>query len=441
MNKTLKIITISLVVILIFGLIGFLFFYQNKAGDSGVDIIKNTLPFGGTPSESIEVTPVETAGDGDEAIGGWIGGISEPTLFQLHEEAIAGSYLFKKEIGSNKDTDKKTIARYIERGVGHIFETNMNNLKEERISNITRLKIYEAIWGNSGKNVIIRYLDDKNEETIRSFVITLGNTEEKQPLEFEEEIPIEITEQETEGIFLPENISGIALSEENDKKIFYIFELNNSTVGTIYNLENSKMAQIFQSPFTEWLPQWPNKDTITLTTKPSEKVPGFMYFLDVKTERFIKILSEINGLTTLTNLDGNKILYSESKNSWISLNIYDTEEYSSKELPLSTLPEKCIWSKVDKNIIYCAVPNNPTRGSYPDQWYQGLISFSDDIWAINIETYATERILSLTDTAREEFDVVKLQIDNEDEFITFTNKKDLSLWSIKLPKKEALPVD
>ncbi len=440
MSKTLKITTISILVILIFGLIGFLFFYQNKEGDSGVDIIKNALPFGGTPYEPTEVTPTESIVDEGEILSGWVGSISKPKLFQLHKEAIAGSYLFKKDI-SNEDGDKKTIARYIERGVGHIFETEMNNLKEERISNITRLKIYEAVWGNSGKNVIIRYLDDKDEETIRSFVITLGDTEITPLLEFEEEIPIEIVEQETEGIFLPENISGIALSEENDKKIFYIFELNNSTVGTIYNLENSKMAQIFQSPFTEWLPQWPSKDTITLTTKPSEKVPGFMYFLDVKTERFTKILSEINGLTTLTNLDGNKILYSESKNSWISLSIYDTEKHSSKELPLSTLPEKCTWSKMDKNIIYCAIPNNPTRGSYPDQWYQGLISFSDDIWAINTETYATERILSLTDTAREEFDVIKLQIDDEDRFISFTNKKDLSLWSVKLPKKETLPVD
>ncbi len=437
MTKTLKITIISTVIILIFGLIGFLFFYQNKGGDRGIDIIKNTLPFGYTPSESSEITPVETTSDSDEITGGWTGDISEPKLFQLHKEAIAGSYLFKRD--TNKNNINKTIARYIERGVGHIFETNMNSLEEERISNTTRLKIHEAIWGNNGKNVIIRYLDDENEETIRSFVITLRDSETTTL--FEEETPTETTPQETEGVFLPENITGVALSEENDKKIFYLFELDNSSVGTIYNLENGKMAQIFQSPFTEWLPQWPNKDIITLTTKPSEKVPGFMYFLDTETERLVKVLNNIDGLTTLTSPDVEKVLYSESTKGWVSLSIYDKKEHSSKELPLSTLPEKCVWSKVDKNIIYCAVPNNPKRGSYPDQWYQGLISFSDDIWAINTKTYTTERILSPRDTIREEFDIIKLQIDKNDEFISFTNKKDLSLWSIKLPKEEILPFD
>ena len=432
MNKSLKIIIISIGIVLILGAVGLLFIYKNKDGDSGIDIIKNTLPFGSNPNNS-SATNTDNTNTGDtETSSGWIGDISKPKLFQIHKEAVAGSYSFKDE--------DDTVARYMERGVGHIFETNMSTLNEERISNTTRLKIYEALWGNSGKNVVIRYLDDTDEETIRSFAITLKDTTNSSTL-FEEEIPTETQSQETEGVFLPENITSMALSEEDDKKIFYLFKIDDSSVGTIYNLESGKMAQIFQSQFTEWLPQWPNKDIITLTTKPSEKVPGFMYFLNTKTEELVKILSDIKGLTTLTSPNVENILYSESANGWVSLNIYNTKKHSSSTLPLATLPEKCVWSKSDKNIIYCAVPKNPQRGSYPDQWYQGLISFSDDIWSINTETYATERILSLSDAAREEFDVIKPQISDNGEFIFFTNKKDLSLWGIKLSTKDTNTMD
>lgn len=431
MKKSLKIIIISIGVILILGAVGLLFLYKNKNGDNGIDIIKNTLPFGNNPNNSTSINTNNLNTDDTETNGGWIGDVAKPKLFQLHKEAVAGSYSFKN--------GNDTIARYMERGVGHIFETNMSTLNEERISNTTRLKIYEAIWGNSGKNVVIRYLDDKDEETIRSFAITLKDVSDTTFLD--EEIPTDTQSQETEGVFLPENITSITLSEENDKKIFYIFKTDDSSVGTIYNLENGKMAQIFQSQFNEWLTQWPTENIITLTTKPSEKVPGFMYFLNTKTEELVKILSDIKGLTTLTSPNGENILYSESDNGWVSLNIYDTKKRSSITLPLATLPEKCVWSKSDKNIIYCAVPKNPQKGSYPDQWYQGLISFSDDIWSINTETYATERILSLSDTAREEFDVIKPQISDNDEFIFFTNKKDLSLWGVKLPAKNTDTID
>ena len=54
---------------------------------------------------------------------------------------------------------------------------------------------------------------------------------------------------------------------------------------------------------------------------------------------------------------------------------------------LETLPEKCVWSKADASIFYCAVPENiPADNIYPDVWYQGLMSFSDAIWKVNIKT-------------------------------------------------------
>lgn len=429
MSKTLKITITIILIILILGLLGFVFIYKNKNGDTGIDIIKNISPFGKNINDTVPIKQTkQTNSNADSS--GWIGNASKPKLFQIHKKATAGFYAFK-------NTDDDMFVRDIERGVGNIFETDMQKLKEKRISNITRLKIQEAIWGNNGKNVVIRYTDDKN--TIRSFIITLKNTTDNTL--FNEEIPTNQNTKEIQGLFLPENITEVTPSKQDDKKIFYLFNFNNSSFGIIYNLDTGKKAQIFQSPITEWLPQWPNKEIITLTTKPAGSVDGFMYFLNTKTENLDRILGNIKGLTTLTSPDAKKVLYSKSTDGWVSLYIYNITKHSSIKLPVSTLPEKCAWSKTDKNTVYCAIPNNPKLSNYPDQWYKGLISFSDDIWKINTETYATERILSPIDTVKEDFDIINLQISNDDNFLFFKNKKDMSLWGMKLMSDKKIPLD
>ena len=62
----------------------------------------------------------------------------------------------------------------------------------------------------------------------------------------------------------------------------------------------------------EWLVSWPNKETITLATKPSFAAAGYLFFLNSKTGGANKILSGINGLTSLVDGTAKNILYSES---------------------------------------------------------------------------------------------------------------------------------
>jgi len=402
--------------------------YENNSGEAGIDIVKKALPFGKNTPDSTDLE--QPANDGNNNGSGFV--IDEngerilPKIFQLHKASIAGAYPLLRKTPNNAEN---VFVRYLERGVGHIYETNLSTLKEKRISNTTRLKIYEALWGESGDSVIIRYLDDKDEETIRSFLIKLGM------ISAEEQIPGEIVSQpkdiETEGLFLPENIKNMVISQDS-KKVFYLIDTGNRVLGTIYDMESGKSRQIFRSPLTEWLPQWPDKNTITLTTKPSGEVPGFMYFLDVEKETESKMLGGISGLTTLTSPDENNILYSESGSGLFTLNIYKTEEKLVQTLPLITLPEKCVWSVLDTNIIYCAVPTAIPSDTYPDSWYQGLVSFSDEIWALDIITFSTELIASPTELAREEIDAINLSLDPKEEYLFFTNKKDLSLWRVRL---------
>lgn len=428
MSKNSKIIITTVVILLLVGLTVFLFLYQNKKGETGVDIIKNSLPFGKSSGDVPGFT-VEPLNDGDKFLTGKNEQSFLPKLFQIHKNAIAGASSFEQ----NADEDineKETIVRYLERGVGHIFETNLSTTQQEkRISNVTRLKIYEALWGENGKSVIIRYLDNEDGKTIRSFLIKLTGDI------FTEEIPGEVAspvkEPETEGVFLPENIKNLTMSNDL-KKIFYIFDTGSVALGTVYNLETGNASQIFRSVFTEWLPQWPNKNTITLTTKPSSAVPGIIYFLNIMTEKVTKILGGINGLTTLTSPDGENVLYSESTRGGFTLNLYNTANQSKQKLPFVTLPEKCSWSNLNATTVYCAVPTIIPIGEYPDQWYQGLSLFSDQIWKIDINTFTTEIIITSSDMKNEEIDGINLNLSPKEDFLFFTNKKDFSFWGVRI---------
>ncbi|GMQ95342.1 MAG: hypothetical protein BMS9Abin13_455 [Patescibacteria group bacterium] len=420
-----KTIIITIVSVAVIGLATAGLLFWGVGEKPSLEGIRGSLPFGiggeVIPAEAPDTTertsvPVDSTG-----------GAPSPKLIQIHSSAVAGAYSFEK--ASLEETGgSDTFIRYIERDVGHIFETNMESAAEERISNKTRLGIYEALWGEGGNSVIIRYLGDKS-DTIRSFLIKLS-TLEKLSVEESKEKPVT-----PEGVFLPQSIREIVVSNEDPERIFYLTDNNDVSIGTIYNLASGKKAQIFMSPFTQWLISWPNKNTITLTSKPSADTEGVMYFLNVQTERSTKILGGINGLTTLTSPDGDKVLYSESKRGGFTLHLYDEKENTSQILPLDTLPEKCIWSNKDTYMLYCAVATAINSGNYPDDWYQGLVSFSDDIWTINTETYATEKLISFKDASREELDGIKLLLSPDEKFLFFINKKDLSLWALALTEE------
>jgi hypothetical protein len=139
----------------------------------------------------------------------------------------------------------------------------------------------------------------------------------------------------------------------------------------------------------EWLVSWPKEGTITLTTKPSATIPGFLYFLNSQTGNFSRVIGNINGLTTKTNRDASEVLYSDSLSGTPKLYLLNVKSGERKLLLWNTLPEKCLWSNTDVKIVYCAVPKGFPTGDYPDAWYQGLVNFTDDIWMINTSTMAS----------------------------------------------------
>ena len=107
------------------------------------------------------------------------------------------------------------------------------------------------------------------------------------------------------------------------------------------------------------------------------------------------------------------------------MSIFTIETRNSNLLGVKTLPEKCVWGTTS-DVVYCAVPKFIDRAQYPDSWYQGEISFSDEIWKIDIVSGNTTMISDPVSISGEGVDSIKLNLDESQNFLFFVNKKILT---------------
>jgi hypothetical protein len=394
MNKKI-IIILSVVVVILLLAGGIYWFYSSKPASERPGIISALFPSAG--EQQIQGLP--TPGGG----GGLPGGIQvEKTLTQLTQNAVSGA-------GA-----ASTTVRYIEKSTGNIYEIEPNGQNRNRLSNVTILKTFESFWSVDANKLILRYFEEGAYPSVKTFSASLTAT------------GTSTATTTLQGIFLPGSTTAVAISLAEDK-IFYFIPTGEGIAGITADFGNKKQSNILNIPFSEFNINWPSKNIITLLTKPSATAEGILYSLDPKTGDFEKIIGGVNGLTALMSPDGARMIYSQSRNSGIEIKIFNLKDKTSSGFSLTTLPEKCVWSKIDKNILYCAVPNDLPTGDYPDSWYQGLISFNDSVWQINLSTGETNVLINETKS-----DVINLFLSKDENYLVFTNKKDNTLWSLKI---------
>ena len=97
-----------------------------------------------------------------------------------------------------------------------------------------------------------------------------------------------------------------------------------------------------------------------------------------------------------------------------------------------TLSDKCAWSKIKKDELFCGVPTEIPDAIYPDDWYKGSISFIDQIWHVNATTGEVHLLANLTQLSNKAIDVIDLALDPKENTLYFINKEDLNLWALDL---------
>lgn len=232
--------------------------------------------------------------------------------------------------------------------------------------------------------------------------------------------------QKVTGDFIDTGILRGDMSPDGAHMFFLKPSPSGGIIGIVADSNGKNQRQLFTSPFTEWKPQWVNATTIALTTLASSEADGYLYFLNPTTGDFQKILGPIRGLTTLVNPSGKTVLFSSSVGKRFTLSTYSTENGAVSQRDLTTLPAKCAWQ--NDTQVYCAVPQEITSAQYPDDWYQGNISFRDSFWALDTTQNSTRLIAS----PDQNFDAYKLTVSPDGSYLYFINKLDGTLWSYRM---------
>ncbi|PJE73457.1 MAG: hypothetical protein COV02_02545 [Candidatus Terrybacteria bacterium CG10_big_fil_rev_8_21_14_0_10_41_10] len=405
-----KEIFIILITAMIFALAGFGFFVflrqntfkvpVNVSGGEG-----GTTPF---PSGGEDRTSVKPGGAGSGRFvdqGGQDTPVKKGQLIQLTEDSVSGA----APVSS-------TTLRYIERSTGNVYEVGYSGKNRKRLTNTTILKSFETFWTSKANKVLIKYFEEAGSAagwSVKNFLADLS--------------VLSGEPKELSGVFLPSGIKTAAVSPVEDK-VFYLILADGEHQGIVANFKNENKNSIFSLNFGEFNAEWPNRDIITLITKPAAMADGYLYFLNQRTEKFERILGGVKGLTARVSTDASKIIYSasDSRNGNFNTRILDAASNSSSEFDFNTLPEKCVWGANSKTV-YCAAPKSLPKADYPDEWYQGEISFNDSLWKKDFTDGATT--LLHKDLG---FDAINLSLSENGEYLIFMDKATGILWSLIL---------
>lgn len=328
------------------------------------------------------------------------------TLTQIHEAPVAGAIVRTQEIevtvGSTTEAVRSSSVTYVDKQTGHVFSYDPEANTADRISNTTFPGIQEVNWFTDPSKVVFRYLNSDGE--IETY---LG----------------ELTNGSLTGSYLSVDLPSIQTFEDS---LLTVSTTDRGSEG--YTLKNTGRDEelSFETPFLSITIPAIGDTFIAVLTKPVSSLAGALYFYEKGVQK--RILGGINGLTALPNEDGTYTLYSESTDRGFVASLYNKENSSTRALPLSVLPEKCTWAT--KTTLYCMVPEIIPPAHYPENWYQGIISFNDSLWSINVETGVARAIAFFDETGP--FDGVDLSVDEDGEYLTFINRRDGSLWGFDL---------
>lgn len=411
-----------LLIIIVLGLAGgavWYFGFRTTITPTGEETsgFKTFFPLGGSSSENSD-NQIPTT-DPNEQIP-----VSTTSSFkQLTTRPIAGftSFPITKTIivpsttpGGKPTTQIITdyFIRYVARQSGFVFEIK-NDLAPLQISNIFIPAIYEALFIDNNTTAILRFLRDDG-HTIGSYSVPIPP-----------ENP-DGTRTQKEGVFLSDNITNLAISPDSKELARLTVEQTQGVITTSTSQDKSR-KEIIRHPLKEWIVSWPQNNSFFLQTKSAGIVDGFLYKVDKTEKRLRRVLGNVKGLTTTVSPSGTYVLYSESTTNGFMTKILNTKTGTVKNTNLSILPEKCVWLK-NEDLI-CAGNTAVAPGVYPDSWYAGLTTFSDQLFRIYTSVNTFDVIYRNDELP---FDMTHLQIDESRNILFFIDKPTGFLWQFSL---------
>jgi hypothetical protein len=410
-------IIVTGIVILVILLGGYFWLSSKKEQAGGEGDLIDYLPFGTSQRGNL---PIVKPGTKDPITQEPVEEKPIPRLRQLTTYPVAGIQGISEKIPATEtELEKNTpTALYVAKDTGFIFKQSLVSTGEKKVSSLTIPNTHEALFNSTGTAVLFRYIKPGS-ETIETYSGKITSFSELSQIN------------NIIGTFFPQNISSTAFLSNGTKLVYGIPSTLSGSIWTTSMPDGSDKKQALSSAFTEWLVEWPIEGKMFFTTKASGGILGFTYQLNTVSGEFNKVIGNIPGLTSKINQNGTLLIFNRSGETSTALNILDIAKQTVLQTGLQTLSDKCTWAK-DMITVYCAVPISLEVAQYPDSWYQGLVSFSDSIWAINSNTGITKLVVNILSNESKEIDVTNIALDPEEKYLLFVNKKDGTAWSYRL---------
>lgn len=329
-----------------------------------------------------------------------VGAVEQQVRLISNEPVAGGTFI----LGVKGDS-----VRYIEKATGHIFDVPTFENGVNRVSNTTIPQLYTASFTENGAGFIAQYTKDG--DLIETFYGKIIGTS---------------TEKSVSGTILSRSILTFAISPDQ-KNIFTLEKTQNGSEGYISLPNGSSKKLIWSSPLKELIPQFISDSHIGLQSKPHPS--AFGVFFDVNTTNGLKnlMISDEKNLSTLPNTKKPYMLHSNDAGLFVT----DIKTVISKELSPQTFPEKCVWANT-KALLYCAVPKTTITSNSLYAWYQGKVSYSDDIWEYDVVGNTSRQVVNLENLAGRSIDIGHISINQTDTLLLIQSKTDGSLWTVKI---------
>ncbi len=296
--------------------------------------------------------------------------------------------------------------RYIERKSGNMYDYNIQSKMLTRISNKTIPGVERVSWLSDGSMAYLQYFSQS--KSLETYALSASGTG---------------------GFSLSQNISGVATYLNNE--LLTLASGVNGSIATHSLPDDSKAITAFQTPLSKISSQFAGTNSYIVSTKASGLLNGYAFLVDKK-GTFTRIAGPLKGLVALASPKGKRVIVSYVDSTGIMhLRMINTTTHTVTPLPVSTIASKCVWAN-SGDSVYCAIPTKPIKAVYPDDWYQGAISFNDSIWQIDINNHYAKLILDPVQEGKSPMDIISLSLDHDETTLSFINKDNGSLWSFHL---------
>lgn len=272
--------------------------------------------------------------------------------------------------------------------------------------------LHEVVWSPNGDEVITM----RQSDTARSVVYFDYKTANAQPI-----IPA------ARGIVWSPGGNDIAYQEKDDAAGV------NQIVRASARGENPRI--LFRTRVDLWRLYWPTQDRIYAASAPSGLAQGTLFAVSPE-DGAIRKLFAAYGLIALPAPDGKQILYSATneRGSGLALRLFQPdatpqERDLTAEFGILALADKCVWTKDSRSIVCAAFRDQSPSAILPDDYYKGVFSSVEQIYALNLETQA-RAVIDLDG----EMTVSNPALTSSEGWLVFINRKDGKLYGTDITK-------